>query len=183
MAKIGLKYIVGAKYNVTNNAVSYTDGLVLGKGISVGITIGMSDVKLYADDAIAESIKDFQSGTISIGLDELDNNALAFISGHTADSTNGEIIKNISDVAPYIGVGFYGAVIRNGVRKIRCVWLPRTIFSIPANTFATKADSPAFTTPTMEGEILADIAGNWEIDRVVATEDEAVEWLNGKAGI
>ena len=56
MAKIGLKYPV---YK-TDSAAG-----VIGKAIQADISITVNDVKLYADDAVAESDKSFQNGNNS----------------------------------------------------------------------------------------------------------------------
>ena len=56
MAKIGLQYPAFA----TLETVPVTG--VLGEAITANIAITVSDVKLYGDDAVAESDRGFQTG-------------------------------------------------------------------------------------------------------------------------
>ena len=76
MAKIGLKYPVykGAT----------TQG-VIAKAIQADISITVNDVKLYADDAIAESDKSFRSGTLTLGVDDLSDAVQTAFLGHAVD--------------------------------------------------------------------------------------------------
>ena len=62
MAKIGLKYIV---YKTA------TAQGVVGKAIQADIAITANNVKLSADDGIAEVDNGYQSGTITLGIDDL----------------------------------------------------------------------------------------------------------------
>ena len=87
MAKIGLKYPV---YKTA------TSQGVIGKAIQADISISVNDVKLYADDAIAESDKSFQSGTLTLGIDDLSDIIQAEFLGHTV-GTDPEIIAKGTD--------------------------------------------------------------------------------------
>ena len=71
MAKIGLKYPVYAPATEAGSTITYGTGAVLAKAISANISIENNDVKLYADDVVAESDNSFASGTITIGIDDL----------------------------------------------------------------------------------------------------------------
>ena len=68
MAKIGLKYPVYAPATEEGSTITYGTGAVLAKAISANISIENNDVKLYADDAIAESDNSFASGTVTSAL-------------------------------------------------------------------------------------------------------------------
>lgn len=174
MAKIGLKYPV---YKSKQNQG------VIAKAIQADISITTSNVVLYADDAVAETDKSFQTGTITLGVDDLSDEIQAEFLGHTINEQTGEMTANVDDVSPYVGIGFYGVKIVNGVRKYRAIWLPKVQFAEPADTNATKGETVEFNTPVLEGTIMVDDDGNWKYENTFETEQEAVSYLNNKAEI
>ena len=174
MAKIGLKYPV---YKTTDSQG------VIGKAIRADISIEVNDVKLYADDAIAESDKSFSGGTLTLGIDDLSDEVYATLLGHTVGTDPAEIVAKGSDDSPYVGIGFYGAKKVGGVRKYRAIWLPKVQFAEPADTNATKGETVEFQTPTLEGTIMLDDDGAWKYEQTFTTEQEAKAYLEGKAGI
>ena len=188
MSKIGLKYPVYAQLTESGSTLSYSAGAVLAKAISANVSITTSDVKLYADDALAESDRSFTSGTLSFGIDELSDKAkvdlLGYIEGATADATTGSKELSAGTNTPaYVGFGYYGAVVRNKVKYYRAIWLKKVQFAEPADEMATKGESVAFGTPTLEGVIMLGADGNWKAEATFSTEAAAKAWLDGKAGI
>ena len=125
MSKIGLKYPV---YK------SETSQGVIAKAIQADIAITVNDVKLYADDAIAESDKSFRSGTLTLGVDDLSDAVQTAFLGHAVD--DGEITASGTDANPYVGIGFYG--VKNGGRSKK----------IPCNMANKKYNSPNHLTLT-----------------------------------
>lgn len=173
MAKIGLRYPV---YKSPN-----TQG-VIGKAIQADISIEVNDVKLYADDAIAESDKSFKSGKITLGIDDLRDDVYTDFMGHTKD-VSGEITANENDQNAYVGIGFYGAKKVAGVRKYRAIWLPKVQFAEPSDSNKTKGETMEFATPTIEGTIMLDDNGDWKKEQTFDLESDAIAYLNAKAGI
>ena len=172
MAKIGLKYPV---YKTA------TAQGVIGKAIQADISISTNDVKLYADDGIAESDKSFQSGTITLGVDDLSDEIQTAFLGHAVD--DGEIIAKGADDNPYVSIGFYGVKMVKGVKKYRAIWLPKVQFAEPSDTNATKGETLAFATPVLEGTIMLDDDGTWKKEKTFATEAEAIAYLQNKSGV
>jgi phi13 family phage major tail protein len=172
MAKIGLKYPV---YKTA------TSQGVIGKAIQADISISVNDVKLYADDGIAESDKSFQSGTITLGVDDLSDTIQTAFLGHAA--SEGELTAAGTDSNPYVSIGFYGVKMVAGVRKYRAIWLPKVQFAEPSDTNATKGDTIAFATPVLEGTIMLDDSGNWKKEKTFNTEVEAIAYLQAKSGV
>ena len=172
MAKIGLKYPVfkGAS----------SQG-VIAKAIQADISISVNDVKLYADDGIAESDKSFQSGAITLGIDDLSDTVQTAFLGHTV--SEGELTAKGADDSPYVGVGFYGVKKVGGVRKYRALWLPKVQFAEPADSNATKGESVEFSTPVLEGTIMLDDNGDWKKEQTFNTEAEAIVYLQAKSGV
>ena len=188
MAKIGLKYPVYAQLTETGNTLTYSAGAVLAKAISANVSITTSDVKLYADDAVAESDRSFTSGTLSFGIDELSDKAkvdlLGYIEGATADATTGSKELTAGTNTPaYVGFGFYGAQIKNKAKYYRAIWLKKVQFAEPSDEMATKGESVAFGTPTLEGVVMLGADGKWKEEATFATEAGAKTWLENKAGI
>ena len=174
MAKIGLKYPV-------YEARLPPECGVIAKAIQADIAISVNDVKLYADDAIAESDKSFQSGTLTLGIDDLSDAVQTAFLGHTVD--DGEITAKGTDQNPYVGIGFYGVKVVGGVRKFRAIWLPKVQFAEPADTNATKGDTVAFATPALEGTIMLDDDGAWKYEQTFDAEAEAIAYLQAKSGV
>lgn len=173
MAKIGLKYIV---YKGTTNKG------VIGKAIQADIAITVNEVPLYADDAIAEFDRSFQSGKITLGVDDLSDLIQEELLGHAIDEA-GEITAKGTDNNPYVGIGFYGIKKVNNVPGFRAVWFPKVQFAEPNDTNSTKGQNIAFATPTFDGTIMVDGLGVWKNEQTFPTESEAVTYLNAKAGI
>jgi phi13 family phage major tail protein len=167
--------------DATKTAPTYTDGIIIGKAISANVSVEVNEAILYADDAVAESVKAFKSGKISLNTDDLTYEVQGMLLGH---SVSGDTLKaNSNDVAPYVGVGFYGAVIRNGVTKYRAVWFYKAQFGEFSDESKTKGDNIEFTTPTIEGTLMALPSGDWKDETTVAAESDALAWLDAKAGI
>ena len=173
MAKIGLKYPV-YKGSVNKG--------VIGKAIQADIAIQVNEVYLYGDDAIAESDKSFQSGKITLGVDDLSDMIQVEFLGHTV-AESGEITAKGTDNNPYVGIGFYGIKKVGNVQKYRAIWLPKVQFAEPNDTNATKGQNIAFATPTLEGTIIVDSNGEWKKEQTFATEALAIAYLEDKAGI
>ena len=188
MAKIGLKYPVVSPMTENGNVVTYGTGFVLAKAISLNISIENSDIKLWADDSVAETDRCFASGTVSLGVDDLYDNAkvmlLDYISGVTVDVGTGakELSAGASSPA-YVGFGVYGKVVRNGVNYWRAIWLKKVQFAEPSDELKTKGESTEFLTPELEGSILMASDGLWKEEATFPTEKGAKDWLDGKSGI
>ena len=110
MAQIGLKYLICAPIKETNNDVSYSDGLVMSYAIKTDLSIEINDVKLYGDDRIIESIKEFKSGKLTLNGDHLEYEVLALILGHKVENVapgNGKkMTAKGDDDGKAVGVGF-----------------------------------------------------------------------------
>ncbi len=188
MAKIGLRYPVYSPATETEDAISYGVGAVLAKAISANIAIENNDVKLYADDVIAESDTSFASGTVTIGIDDLYDAAkvalLDYVQGDTVDATTGAKELSVGTASPaYVGFGFYGKVIRNKVPYWRAIWLKKVQFKEPSDEMQTKGEAVEFSTPELEGTIMMAADGKWKEEGTFSTEAGAKAWLDGKCGL
>lgn len=151
MATIGLDKLFYAP--ITEDAdgnETYGDPVVLAKAISADLSVELNEAILYADDGAAEVVKEFKSGTLSLGIDDIGAEVASVLSGATIDS-NGVVISGSEDGGNPVAVAFR-AKKANG--KYRYYWLYRVKFGIPATNLQTKGDSISFQTPTIEGTIL-----------------------------
>jgi len=183
MAIIGLKRPVYAiALDDSEGNITYSAGSVLAKAISLSSSPNLSDVKLYADDMVAEALKNLTDVSLSLNVDDLTDEAKKDVLGLTI-GTSGEIISRGDDTNPYIGLGIVAGVIRQGVRKWRGIWFSKVIFAYPSETFNTKGQAIEFQTPTLEGTALVDSSGVWKTENTFDSESQAIAYINGKAGI
>ena len=110
----------------------------------------LAEAILYADDGASEIVKEFKSGTLSLGVDDIGSTAASDLTGAVID-TNNVLISSSEDGGLPVAIGFR-AKKSNG--KYRYFWLYRVKFGIPATNLETKGDSITFSTPTIEGTIM-----------------------------
>ena len=151
MATIGLDKLYYAK--ITEDAdgnETYATPTPLAKAMTADLSVELAEATLYADDGAAEIVKEFKSGTLSLGIDDLGAAIASDLTGSTIDS-DGVVISAAEDGGVPVAVGFR-AKKANG--KYKYYWLYRVKFGIPATNLATKGDSITFSTPTIEGTIM-----------------------------
>ena len=185
MATIGLDKLYYAKITeAANGEETYEKPVQLAKAISADLSVELAEATLYADDGAAEIVKEFKSGKLTLGIDDIGSSVASDLSGATIDA-NGVIVSTSEDGGTPVAVGFR-AKKSNG--KYRYFWLYRVKFGIPAANMATKGDSITFSTPTIEGTILrrnkADTRGKhpWKAEvtegDATVTEETIVNWYN-----
>ena len=151
MATIGLDKLYYATITENENEEeTYGTPVVLAKAMSAELSVELAEATLYADDGAAEVVKEFQSGTLSLGVDDIGSTAASALTGATIDS-NKVIISSSEDGGQPVAIGFR-AKKSNG--KYRYFWLYRVKFGIPATNLTTKGESIEFSTPTIEGTVM-----------------------------
>lgn len=151
MATIGLDKLFYSK--ITEDASgneTYGTPVSLAKAMTAELSVELAEATLYADDGAAEVVKEFQSGTLSLGVDNIGLTAAADLTGATVDD-NGVLVSASEDGGDPVAIGFR-AKKANG--KYRYFWLYRVIFGIPATNLTTKGESIEFSTPTIEGTVM-----------------------------
>lgn len=94
MATIGLDKLYYASITEdANGNETYGTPVQLAKAISAELSVELNEATLFADDGQAEAVKEFKSGTISLGIDELGNDKAAALVGATVDQ-NGVLISS-----------------------------------------------------------------------------------------
>lgn len=151
MATIGLDKLFYAK--ITEDAdgnESYSTPVQLAKAISAELSVELAEATLYADDGASEAVKEFKSGTITLGVDNIGAAAAHELTGAVLDANN-VLISAAENSAKPVAIGFR-AKRSNG--KYSYYWLYRVLFGIPGASLATKGDSISFSTPSIEGTVL-----------------------------
>lgn len=183
MATIGLDKLYYATITEDEKGEeTYGSPVQLAKAMSADLSVELAEATLYADDGAAEIVKEFQSGTLSLGVDDIGGEAASVLTGSTIDE-NHVVISASEDGGAPVAIGFR-AKKSNG--KYRYYWLYRVKFGIPATNLATKGDSITFSTPTIEGTVLRrnkpDSSGKhpWKAevteDDTEVTEDTIKNW-------
>lgn len=151
MATIGMDKLYYAKITEdTNGEETYDTPIILAKAIKADLSIELAEGELYADDSAAYVIKDFKSGTLSLGIEDIGTSAAQDLTGAVMDD-NGVLISASENDGAVVAVGFRALKPNN---KYRYFWLYRVKFGIPATNLQTKGDSITFQTPTIEGTVM-----------------------------
>lgn len=151
MATIGFDRLFYAKITEAEDGEeTYGVPSLLAKAMKADLSIELAEAVLYADDGAAEVIKDFKSGTLSLGVDDIGVAAAQDLTGAVTDD-NGVLISASENAGASVAVGFR-ALKPDG--KYRYFWLYKIKFGIPDTNLQTKGDSITFQTPTIEGTVM-----------------------------
>lgn len=150
MATIGLDSLYYSK--ITENASgeeTYATPVKLAKAIEAEVSVELNEAILYAYDGTDTVIKEFKSGSITLGVNDIGYDAAKDLTGANVDN-NGVLISTGEDEPAPVAIGFR-AKTANG--KYRYFWIYRVLFGIPGTSLKTKGDSVEFQTPSIEGTI------------------------------
>jgi phi13 family phage major tail protein len=151
MATIGIDKLYYSRITEDAEGIeTYGTPVKLAKAIKCDLSIELAEATLYADDSAAYVVKDFKSGSLSLGIDEIGVSTAQDLTGATVDS-NGVLISSSESEGTPVAVGFR-ALKPNG--KYRYFWVYRVKFGVPDTNLQTKGDSINFSTPTIEGTIM-----------------------------
>ena len=88
MATIGLERLYYAKITENDAGVeNYGTPSQLAKTISADLSVELAEATLYADDGASEIVKEFKSGTLSLGIDDIGSAAASDLTGATISSS------------------------------------------------------------------------------------------------
>ena len=152
MATIGLDRLYYAPITEapTTGYETYGTPVMLAKAIFAELSVELAEATLYADDGVAEVVKEFKNGKLTLGVDAIGRSVAAALTGSTVDE-NGVLISTSEDGGSPVAIGFR-AKKSNG--HYRYFWLYRVKFGVPSTNLATKGDSITFSTPTIEGTVI-----------------------------
>ncbi|MDD2396128.1 MAG: hypothetical protein PHG12_10360, partial [Sphaerochaeta sp.] len=121
----------------------------LAKAIDADLSVEVAEATLYADDGAAEHISEFQSGKLTLGVNDIGRVSACELTGASVDD-NGVLISGSEDAAEPVAVGFR-ALRSKGT--FRYFWLYRVLFKVPSTSLETKGDNISFKTPSIEGAV------------------------------
>ena len=179
MSKKGLRYVVFGKLK---NDGTYENGVHLSPAAALSGSANVSDVKDYGDDRVVETDKTVTGGTLTVELNNDEDELYSFLLGHATGATGaneGVIIHNAEDEAQFVGVGCVG---KNGA-KWTAKFYTKVQFAEPSDENTTKDESVTFNHITLEGDILIPEDGIWKLRESFDTLEAAKTWLNTKVGI
>lgn len=182
MASIGVRYPRYCPYTINvQDDGSETEvlgvGKVMGKAMSVNVTINAEAVTQYADDGPAEVVAEFNSGTVANENNDLIASVEAELLGKTL-TESGEVISSGNDSPPYCRVGWIESRMLNGNRSYIGRIYTRVKYSPPSLELQTKGESITFGSVTLNGTIMLDKDGNWERHQDFPTLNQAIQYLN-----
>ena len=178
MAKVGLNnFRYGILTEDATGAASYGEAKKPARAVSCNVEITSNNAALYADDMLAESDNSFQSGTVTMGLDEDDIETMADLLGHTV--TSGEIVRNANDTAPYVGLGRVVTKMVNGAYKYKVEFLHKVKFAEPSQSNTTKGANLEFGTVEIQGTVSTLENGDWSKAKSFDTKAAAIAYLEG----
>ena len=142
MATIGLDKLFYAKITEDDNGdETYATPMQMAKAMSADLSVELAEATLYADDGAAEIVKEFKSGTLSLGVDDIGAAVASDLTGANIDA-NGVVISTSEDGGDPVAVGFR-AKKSNG--KYKYYWLYRVKFRLP--TLLPRATASLFQHP------------------------------------
>ncbi len=182
MATIGLDKLYYAKITEdTSGNETYGTPIQLAKAMKADLSVELAEATLYADDGPSEVVKEFKSGTLSLGINDIGKTAAEDLTGARLDD-NGVVISGGEDIGTPVAVGFRA---KKASGKFRYFWLYRVVFGIPATNLQTKGDSISFQTPTIEGTVMRrnklDLLGNhpWKAEVTEGDADVPASVITG----
>lgn len=175
MSTIGLDSLYYAKITEdANGDETYSSPIKLAKAMTAELSVELAEATLFADDGASEIVKEFKSGTISLGIDDIGVTAAQDLTGAKIDN-NHVVVSTSDDSCEPVAIGFR-AKKSNG--KYRYYWLYRVKFGIPGASLQTKGDSITFSTPTIEGTVMrrnkVDVLNNHPWKSEVNEDDSSV---------
>ncbi len=177
MAKIGLNNLWYALLTEEQDGTPvYGGAKSFGKAVSASVEISNNSAALYADDVLAESDTSFQSGTVTLGVDDDREATFAEILGHEI-TEEGEVIRNANDTAPWVGLGRIVVKMVNNVKLYKVEILNKVKFSEPSQEDQTKGESVEFSTPEIEGTVATLANGNWSDSKTFESKEAAIAFI------
>lgn len=165
---LGLRDLFYAICTETDGVETYGVPKKLAEAMTADLSVKTADGSLYADDTLSESVTEFASGTLKLGIKDLTPEQLAEILGQMVDQ-NKVVWAGKDDEPPYMAVGFRAQ--KTGGR-FRYVWLLKCKFKVPSEKYETKGESIKFNTPDIEADFTTRKKdGRWKAD-FVGTEKE-----------
>lgn len=171
----GFSFPYVAEYAANGGTVTYSDPMVLARGVSVDISPETGDDNIfYADNVAAESAGvSFTGGTATLTVDGLLEATKKFVMGlPTATTVSSVSIYKYGDDAtpPYVGIGFVVRYQSDGVVSYSFVILTKAKFSLASLSAATQGEAIEWQTQELTAQLFRDDSTNHDWKYESATE-------------
>lgn len=181
MAKTGLTdlFYCPITETETNGVITETlgTGKVLGQAVRVAENIQTAEAKLYANNGVAESVKEFVSGELTVEFDNITDETYAEIHGASTDSTESDVIDSGDDVPPFLRIGTIITEMKNNTPKYRGVVYLKAQFKLPNEESRTQGENLEFTGFTEVADLMLNADKNWRRFKRHNTYSEALAYV------
>ena len=171
---IGFSKPYVAEYGNTGGTISYTNGQLLARGVSVTLSPDSNDDNsFYADNIAAESVGAvFTGGEVTLTVDGLLNSTEKFIFGlpspDTFTVTTGTTVSmykyGSASNAPYVGLGYIEKYMQDGTISYRPTILRKCRFNLPEEGAETQGEEIDWQTREFTARVMRDdsTAQDWK---------------------
>ena len=185
MEVVGLSKPYIAKYSNTGTTVTYTQPTLIGKAITMSLSLNSgSENILYADNAPAESDNQFSGGSLTIGTDNLSAEAMLSIFGTKEEAINADgvstsdakwLVHDDDQIIPY--VGFAGIIMKKvgGLTKYVAVVYNKVQFQNLNDSATTKGETIEWQTPELTATLMRSDNVKHEWKRITTDLDTEAE--------
>lgn len=176
-----------AKYASAAGVVTYSDPMILARGVDVTLSPESSDDNtFYADNQAAENAGGvFTGGSVALTVDGLLAAAKQFIFGYPTVGQDGWTEVGDSAEVPYVAVGYITRYMSDGVTTYVPTILCKTKFSLPEESAATQKEEIDWQTTSLTATLMRDDSSNhnWKLEGSdFSTEAAAEDALKEKLG-
>lgn len=183
----GFSKPVVALYTNNDGTVTYSDCMVLARGVEMSIEPSNSDASnFYCDNIVGEAIGGtFTGGELTLTVDGLLRAAAKFIYGLPDADDDGWVNYGNDADAPYCGFGCIIRTMSGGTTYYTPVVLTKVQFAPNGTEAATQEDEIDWQTQELTATIMRDdtTSQNWKaIGEAQTTEDAAYTLLTNKLG-
>ena len=189
MAQFGAKRPVFAPIKTTPDGAlptyDYEKKVTIGKLVKADLTVTNASGELYGDDALAEKVDMFASGSLALETDDKTDEVQTALHGATKDVESGEVTDSDGDVAPRGGLVYYKVIMRKGIRYFKGIFHPETKAILGNDSAATKGSSITFGTSNTTFTIFRCNSGAWRITKEFTgdgAEANCIAWCDTKLG-
>lgn len=150
--------------------------IVLGRLVKADLAVTMASGKLYADDALAESVDEFASGSIAMETDDMVDEVATEVYGATA--VDKEVSYKVGDTPPEGGLAYYKVLMRKGKKIFKGFFYPRTKAVLGNDNAQTKGDSITFGTSSTTFNVFRCNSDEWRVTEEFDAEADCVAWCD-----
>lgn len=180
MAQFGAKYI---KFNPIKeqpeNALPVygtTGPVQLGRLVKADLTVNNASGELYADDALAESLTEFSSGSLAVETDDMVDEVASVVYGCQVSEKT--VHYRVGDTIPEGGLAYYKTLMRQGKKFFKGVFHPRVKAALGNDTAQTRGNSITFGTTATTFTVFACNSGDWRLTEEFEIEAQAKAWVD-----